>query len=213
MIKKWRSNYIDELITGLLAEHKIIRTASPSQPAAQGDDAAEWRADAFEASAQIAERYPTDGPAIASDIRALLNIPRSHSGDCRSYICLEELERLEKAATPAPWERHDITDGAAQLGVSGITAFRDNEEFVIALADYRSEQEEQDARDMDFIAAARNVLPRLLLSFRASPADDGEVLRLIDHVIEHVRVNGIGVAESDDTADILLDFRQQDKQS
>lgn len=69
---------IDELtLTVAIKENDALRAAAASQRLT----AEEWRRDALESAAQIAERYPTDGKSIASDIRAISSVPTTAAPD------------------------------------------------------------------------------------------------------------------------------------
>ena len=75
---------------------------------------------------------------------------------------LLEIRARVNVATPAPWTETSITDGPDGVIVDGLTAFRNDEEFVIALADRYSKEPWQDSADMEFIAHAREDVPYLL---------------------------------------------------
>jgi hypothetical protein len=77
---------------------------------------------------------------------------------------IAKIKARAEAATPGEWEHCDICDRAGDEGVPGVTAFRQNEECIIALADRKSEQPEQNSADMVFIARAREDIPALVAS-------------------------------------------------
>ena len=91
---------------------------------------------------------------------------------------LDELERLERAATPAPWtswvEGRDHWSGENFIG--GPT--RSDPDIYVRIRVEDGGWHPASVADQDFIAAARNALPRLIDEVRRSRAAHGDSDRL-----------------------------------
>lgn len=91
-------------------------------------------------------------------------------------IDLDELDRLEKAATPGPW-----VDGLSQPGVRKIAISEHLNDEIATL--YGGPDDIGDAPNATLIAAARNALPALIRELRAAR----EVVKAIKpHLSEHM---------------------------
>jgi hypothetical protein len=93
---------------------------------------------------------------------------------------LDELERLEKAATPGPWvssvEGRDHLAGSDAIFTAGDPRQVDPDVYVsIRVAD--GDWHPASVADQDFIAAARNAIPRLIAEVRRLSRDSGDTIR------------------------------------
>lgn len=79
---------------------------------------------------------------------------------------LAEIEARLRQITPTPWEECWVADGPDDPGVSAITAFRNDLEFVVVQAPGEDDQSPQESMDIEFIAHAPEDIAALLAEVR-----------------------------------------------
>lgn len=98
---------------------------------------------------------------------------------------LDELEALEKKATPGPW-RWGFADFSVQLCCEGIVTGEEDETGQIVCCDNGRGSGDMSEEDSRFVIAARNALPTLLRLARRGLAA-GEVVEEIAETCENLQ--------------------------
>ena len=75
-------------------------------------------------------------------------------------VDLDELERLEKAATPGPWHQHETWPGA-NLG-RNVVSYKPSANGIVGSDFFQTRTDE----DAEIIVTARNALPALIAELR-----------------------------------------------
>src|SRR6185437_1055481 len=116
---------------------------------------------------------------------------------------IAQAKELAEKSTPGPWEECGVSTDPHTISVRAVTGFRDNVECIVALADDKSDEFHQHSMDMEFIAAARSLVPALAQALAAQMAENERLAQFIEVCRdEERRAMNAALAESERIKDL-----------